>query len=180
MKQNYTLRNSYSIGVALLLAFSLTQCGLLKKNCCGYKGPVVTKEAIALYTRDHFIPKATIEEWTARFAAYKKNLRNDSSKSLVEELGSSYSYNGYYVNLILCDKGSIGTRILLGLDELYKLHFILVGINPDYTTLYIRKPGSYLSLPKSKRAIWGINGVDDAVFEPNEIIYGGLQFSQRP
>jgi hypothetical protein len=185
MKQNRTICNIFTIGLASLLLSGLTQCSLLQgnllqKNCCGYNGPIVSKEAIALYAQNHFISKETIEEWTSRFDTYKNKLSNDSLRSLVNEMGSSYSYNGYYVSLILCNERSIGIQILPGLDEQYKLHFILVGINPDYSRLYIPKPTDDKGLPSSRKGVWNTNRVDGDLSTANAGTVGGLQFSQRP
>ncbi len=180
MKQNHTHRNACSIGVALLLTLSLTHCSLSKKNCCGYSGPVVSPNAISLYATNHFIPKDLIDKWTARYEAQTGLPSNGSLKIRDLVVSNSYSFNGRYVRLILCNKDCIGLRILLGMDENNQVHIILVGIKPDYSTLYIPKPGLDFALLKGARAMWGVNSLEDEMPMPYENIVGGLQFSQKP
>jgi hypothetical protein len=180
MKQNHTHRNICSIGAALLLVLGLTQCSFTKKNCCGYRGPVVSPAAISLYATDHFIPKEMIDKWTARYEAQTGLPSNGSLKMRDLVLSNSYSFNGRYVSLILCNKDCIGLRILLGMDEDSKVHIILVGIKPDYSTLYIPKPGLDFALLKGARAMRGVNSIEEEMPVPYETIVGGLQFSQKP
>jgi hypothetical protein len=180
MKRNNTLRNICYTGAALLLILSLPQCSITKKNCCGYRGPVVSPPAISLYATDHFIPKDLIDKWTARYEAQTGLPSNDSLKLRDLVVSNSYSFNGRYVSLIICSKDCIGLRILHGMDENNKIHIILVGIKPDYSTLYIPKPGLGFALSKGARAMWGVNSVEEEMPVPYENIVGGLQFSQKP
>ncbi len=179
MKLNSKHRNICTMGVALLLTLSLTQCSLMKKNCCGYKGPIVAPQAISLYGIDHFIPKDTIDDWTARYDANNALLKKNNFKGS-ELLVNSCSFNGYYVRLLLCNKNCIGLRVLHGMDTKLKVHIILVGIKPDYSTLYIPKPGVYFSEPKAVKAILGVNSTDWGEPALYEHVVGGLQFSQKP
>jgi hypothetical protein len=168
MKQNSTQRNICLIGVALLLSFGLIRCSLTKMNYCGYNGPVVSQQAINLYARDHFIPKKTIDDWTARYEANKALIKNDSSKVNNNLLGDKCSFNGRYVKLLVLNENSIGLRVLYGMDPNFGVHIILVGIKPDYSTLYIPRPG-----PVSME-----EDTDTPTSSHHET--GGLQFSQRP
>ena len=41
---------------------------------------------------------------------------------------------------IITNDSCIGLRVIYGMDENNKVHIILVGINPEYETLYIKNP----------------------------------------
>jgi hypothetical protein len=180
MKHNSKDRNRYAIGLALLVTLSSTQCSFTKKKCCGYSGPIVSPAAIALYAKDHFIPKDMIDEWTQRYEANKAMIKNDRLMGADHVLGDSCSFNGHYVSLLLCNKNSIGIRVLHGMDPDYKVHIILVGINPDYSTLYIPKPGSNFMPVKGAKGLFGINNTDEEVIPSFDNVVGGVEFSQKP
>ena len=55
-------------------------------------------------------------------------------------LGDSCSFNNNIVKAIITNDSCIGLRIINGMDAANKVHVILVGIKPDYSTLYIKKP----------------------------------------
>ena len=52
-------------------------------------------------------------------------------------IGGSVSYNSCLIKKILCDKNSIGLRVLYGIGADNRIHIILVGIQPDYSNLYV-------------------------------------------
>jgi hypothetical protein len=180
MKQNSKRRNICAFAVAFILVLGFSRCGYIRKNCCGYNGPITSPDAIALYAKEHFIAKDLIDEWTARYEAKTGLSSIDSLKKSDLVLHNSYSFNGYYVCLLLCNKKSIGLRILRGMDEKNQVHIILVGINPDYTTLYIRKPGPTFITSRLKKFTNGVNSLEEEMQMPGDHVVGGLQFSQKP
>jgi hypothetical protein len=107
-------------------------------NCDGYTGPVTNKQALALQAKCHFMPKDTIAVWTAR---YQKNKPTGAPLPPTSNpFGDSCSFNNSIVRAIITNDSCIGLRVIYGMDEINKVHIILVGIKPDYSTLYIRKP----------------------------------------
>jgi hypothetical protein len=105
-------------------------------DCDGYTGPVTNKQAVALQAKCHFMPKDTIAVWTER---YQKN-KPTAAPSATATFGDSCSFNNSIVRAIITNDSCIGLRVVYGMDENNKVHIILVGIKPDYSTLYIRKP----------------------------------------
>jgi hypothetical protein len=105
-------------------------------SCDGYTGPVTNKQALALQAKCHFMPKDTIAVWTAR---YQKN-KPSASPTATATFGDSCSFNNSIVRAIITNDSCIGLRVVYGMDEINKVHIILVGIKPDYSTLYIKKP----------------------------------------
>jgi len=138
----------------------LNSCDNDSKKCCeGYTGKITNPRADSLVKRCHFLSKDSIEVWVARYDAYKKELlrkqenrteTKDSANAKAEEMkaamdnmsarflmGGSVSYNSCIIKKILCDKNSIGLRVLYGIGSDNRIHIILVGIQPDYTNLYV-------------------------------------------
>lgn len=153
------------IAVAFIItAFSslvlLSSCDNDSKKCCeGYTGKITNPSADSLLKRCHFLSKDSIELWVGRYDAYKKELigklkdRTDNKYSANAKeadmkiamdnmaarflMGGSASYNSCIIKKLLCDKNSIGLRVLYGIGSDNKIHIILVGIQPDYTNLYV-------------------------------------------
>ena len=105
----------------------------------GYQGAVTDSQATMLQGICHFMPKDTIATWVARYTAYKKMPEQDSA-TVANLIMDSCSFNNNIVRAIITNDSCIGLRILNGMDEQNKVHIILVGIKPDYSTLYIKKP----------------------------------------
>jgi hypothetical protein len=127
-----------------LLVFALCTLSVFTKctqsasitNCDGYTGTVTNKKALALQAKCHFMPKDTIAVWTER---YQKN-KPTALPSTTAIFSDSCSFNNSIVRAIITNDSCIGLRVVYGMDEVNKVHIILVGIKPDYSTLYIRKP----------------------------------------
>ena len=155
-----------NLSVAVFIITALTSAMLLsscnddsKKGCEGYTGKVTDARAESLLKRCHFIIKDSIEDWVGRYEEYKTKLsrkpdyktnsqdstkaKGDEMKAAMEEMstrflmGGSVSYNSCMIKKILCDKNSIGLRDLYGIDRNNRMHIILVGIQPDYSNLYV-------------------------------------------
>lgn len=130
-----------------------------KKCCEGYTGKITDAKAESLVNRCHFISKDSIEDWVGRYEKYKEqlgrkqdfktnnqdttNAKADEIKAAMDEMslrflrGGSVSYNSCIIKKILCDKKSIGLRVLYGIGADNRIHIILVGINADYSNLYV-------------------------------------------
>lgn len=182
----------------LMAAFSslilLSSCDNDSKKCCeGYTGKITNPRADSLVKRCHFLSKDSIELWVGRYEAYKKELfrgqenRTDTKdsanakggdmKAAMDNMaarflaGGSVSYNSCIIKKILCDKNSIGLRLLYGIGSDNRIHIILVGIQPDYTNLYVAGEDCCgQSLNKSLGA--GAGGSGGTL--------GGAEFGQMP
>jgi|JI8StandDraft_1071087.scaffolds.fasta_scaffold121329_1 hypothetical protein len=153
------------VAAALLLAaftslVLLSSCDNDNAKCCeGYTGKITNPMADSLVKRCHFLPQDSIEIWVGRYNAYQKELRTklenrtdtkDSANAKAADMkaamdnmsarflmGGSVSYNNCIIKKILCDKNSIGLRVLYGIGSDNRIHIILVGIQPDYSNLYV-------------------------------------------
>jgi hypothetical protein len=159
MKFRINLSMALLLSIAFATSLSLSSCKEDddKKCCEGYTGAITEARADSLVKRCHFIKQDTIKDWVSRYEAYKKTLdyrkeykmqadttQNQApampplSAASVEFLKNGcVSFNNCIVKKILCDKNSIGLRVLYGIDTNNKIHIILVGIKPDYTDLYV-------------------------------------------
>lgn len=148
-----------SVAFAASLTFSSCKEDDEKKCCEGYTGKITNARADSLVKRCHFISKDSIDLWVKRYEAYKERLnrkpdyRTDTKdtanasdaemKANMDDvakrflMGGSVSYNSCIIKKILCDKNSIGLRVLYGIGADNRIHIILVGIQPDYSNLYI-------------------------------------------
>lgn len=158
------LRINQGAAVLIMAAFTslllLSSCDHDNKKCCeGYTGKITDPRADSLVKRCHFLSKDSIELWVGRYETYKKELlrgqenRTDSKDSANANagemktpmdnmsarflLGGSVSYNSCIIKKLLCDKNSIGLRVLYGIGSDNRIHIILVGIQPDYSNLYV-------------------------------------------
>jgi hypothetical protein len=141
MKFNYSVSKMFVLLLLIILAAVFTKCTSSTtsiENCDGYTGPVTNKNAAALQKVCHFMPKDTIAMWTARYQKNKTNINTKLPDSPV--LGDSCSFNNSIVRAIITNTECIGLRVIYGMDEKNKIHVLLVGIKPDYSTLYVRKP----------------------------------------
>jgi Fe-S cluster assembly iron-binding protein IscA len=160
MKFKINLSFVVLIGVVFSSLLLLGSCNNDDSKCCeGYTGKVTGPQAESLQKRCHFIDKDTIAVWVARYEKYKEqlgrkqdyktsnqdttNTKADEMKAAMDEMsllflkGGSISYNSCIVKKILCDKRSIGLRVLYGIGPDNRIHIILVGINADYSNLYV-------------------------------------------
>ena len=138
MKKQFFSLKFVLAAVAIFAVLFFTQCtdeaSLI--DCDGYTGTVTNKQALALQAKCHFMSKDTIAVWTER---YQKN-KPGASPTATAVFGDSCSFNNSIVRAIITNDSCIGLRVVYGMDEVNKVHIILVGIKPDYNTLYIRKP----------------------------------------
>jgi hypothetical protein len=162
------------------------------KECCeGYTGKLTDAKADSLVNRCHFIRKDTIEAWVKRYEAYKEKLdyrkqfktSGDTTQSQagampplaeasVEFLKSGcVSFNNCIVKKILCDKNSIGLRVLYGIDANNRIHIMLVGIQPDYSNLYVYGEDCCKE-PMNKKLGAGLTGANGPT--------GGAEYGQLP
>lgn len=155
-----------NLSVAVFIITVLTSAMLLSscnndsnKSCDGYTGKITDARADSLVKLCHFIHKDTIEDWVGRYEAYQKelmrkreyrtdgkdtaNTKADEMKSVMDNMsarflmGGSVSFNSCIIKKLLCNKNSIGLRVLYGIDTQNRMHIILVGIQPDYSNLYV-------------------------------------------
>jgi hypothetical protein len=138
MKKQFFSSKFVLAAVAIFTILFFTQCNdeASFADCDGYTGTVTNKQALALQAKCHFMTKDTIAVWTAR---YQKN-KPQASPTASATFGDSCSFNNSIVKAIITNDSCIGLRVIYGMDEVNKVHIILVGIKPDYSTLYIRKP----------------------------------------
>ena len=130
----------------LLLAILIINISILPscinnkdKTSNGYTGPITDTAAKRLQDKCHFMPKDTIAVWAARYQNFKKTATPDSL-NMAKLYIDSCSFNNNIVRAIITNDSCIGLRVINGMDEQNKVHIILVGIKPDYSTLYIKKP----------------------------------------
>lgn len=153
--------------MALIISLAFTSLALFSgcnnddsKKCCeGYTGKVTNAKAESLLKRCHFLSKDSIEVWVKRYDVYKERLNRKPDyrtnnkdtlnagtaemKASIDDMtkgflmGGSVSFNNCIIKKILCDKNSIGLRVLYGIGGDNRIHIILVGIQPDYTNLYV-------------------------------------------
>jgi hypothetical protein len=164
-----------------------------KKYCQGYTGQVTGANAESLLKRCHFIDEDTIAVWVKRYEAFKEKLdrkpdyrtnMNDTANVKADEmktemdnmskrflLGGSVSYNSCIIKKILCDKNCIGLRVLYGIGSDNKIHIILVGIQPDYSNLYVSAEDCCPD-PLNKTLGAGLTSPTDAK--------GGAEYGQMP
>jgi hypothetical protein len=185
---------AFFIGSVSALLVLLSSCNNDdSKSCQGYTGKITDAQADSLVKRCHFIKKDTIDAWVGRYEQFKKQLdrkpdyrmsNGDTANAKVAEmkaqidemskrflLNGSVSYNNCIIRKILCDKNSIGLRVLYGISPDNRIHIILVGIQPDYTNLYVDGEDCCgESLNKKLGA--GISGATDAK--------GGAEYGQMP
>jgi len=191
-------RINLSMALIISLAFmSLVLCSSCNnddsKKCCeGYTGKVTDAKAESLLKRCHFIEQDSIELWVKRYEAFKDRLNRkpdyrtngkDSLNATADEmkaemddmskgflLGGSVSYNSCMIKKILCNEKSIGLRVLYGIGGDNRIHIILVGINPDYTNLYV-EAGDCCPDPTNKTLGAGLTSGSDK---------GGAEYGQMP
>jgi hypothetical protein len=163
---------THFLGLAVMLfAFSLLiACedhAPIENNCEGYTGQVKDARALKLTTAAHFIRKDTIDEWTQRYEKNKRylNINQDSLSRINPIMGDSCSFNRCAVKAIICNPNCIGLRVLYGLNSKNEVKIILVGVAPDYSTLYIDNPD----------AICGKGVMGQGPDGP-----GGLDYGQHP
>jgi hypothetical protein len=143
MKQNKTFLKKAFMGVLVISLLGFTKCinsSEAPANCNGYTGSVTNKNASALLKICHFMPKDTIAVWSARYQRNKANINSTTLPNTGAVLSDSCSFNNSIVRAIITNDSCIGLRVVYGMDEKNKVHVILVGIKPDYSTLYVRKP----------------------------------------
>jgi hypothetical protein len=139
-------------------------------SCQGFTGTVTDSAANRLKNTCHFMIKDSIVAWTARYQLLKADIVNNHIGSVADVLNDSSSFNRCIIKAIICNDSCIGLRVVMGMDINKKVHVILVGVKPDYTTLYIRRPTECCpSSTKSKGA------PDDPSGD-----WGGAEYGQIP
>jgi hypothetical protein len=158
-KINFSMALLITIAFATSLILNSCKDDDDKKCCEGYTGEITDARANSLLKRCHFLHKDSIELWVKRYEAYKERLnrkpdyktdnKDTANANTVEMkaemdnmaarflMGGSVSYNSCIIKKILCDKNSIGLRVLYGIGNDNRIHIILVGIQPDYSNLYV-------------------------------------------
>lgn len=189
MKHLTIVRTVVSVALFFTLQLALSSCtGNEEKKCCeGYTGKLTNDLAKDLVNKCHFLPKDSIETWTKKYDAYKKEL-GDGKDSLAVAMdkmaavflrGGSISFNNCIVKKILCNENSIGLRVLYGIDGNGRMHIILVGIQPDYSNLYVSGQDECCKQANAKSA--AAKSADEA---PDEAAgstgLGGAEYGQMP
>jgi hypothetical protein len=157
--------------ICILSFFTKCTQSVNETNCDGYTGPVTNKQALALQAKCHFMPKDTIAVWTERYQKNKPTTAGAPLPPASSAFGDSCSFNNSIVRAIITNDSCIGLRVIYGMDEINKVHIILVGIKPDYSTLYIRKPKN-CGLEKNMAAKDGDGDGDDDL--------GGGEWADNP
>jgi hypothetical protein len=140
MKQNFKQLKFVPTGIAVSVLLIFSACCHKEECCQGYTGTITDTSAIALNNIEHFILKDSIVSWTVRYQANKAEICNDSLPGVADVLGDSCSFNRCIIKAIICNDSCIGLRVIYGMDMAKKVHILLVGIKPDYSTLYIPRP----------------------------------------
>lgn len=157
-----------------------------KKCCEGYTGAVTNPQAAKLVDTCHYISQETIEEWVDRYKKYNdiperkdSNANRVTMDPLFNEAsvpflrGSSISFNSCIIKKLICNEKSIGLRILYGMDEKNKIHTILVGIQADYSNLFVKAEDDCCKKSMNKKAANGLSGLTASGL-------GGAQYGQMP
>lgn len=151
MRHHFKKKLPFLVVALVLTSLLFSQCCKKckeKEDCCeGYTGAITNPDADTLLDQCHFIIKDSIDTWTARYQANKNLICNDTLPGQNAVLGDSSSFNRCIVKAIICNDSCIGLRVIYGMDPDYKMHVILVGIKPDYTSLYIPRPTECCPLP---------------------------------
>ncbi|MEP7141758.1 MAG: hypothetical protein ABI707_02750 [Ferruginibacter sp.] len=150
MKIIFKFRALVLFTTALFTLILFSKCnkkGNPKNENGGYKGEVTDSQAKQLVRTCHFIWDDSIRVWTKRYQESKRKGGNDNQPGLQGGmpdlnylLGDSSSFNGCIIKKIIGNEKCIGLRVVYGMSADRKIHVILVGINPDYSTLYIEEP----------------------------------------
>ena len=186
-----------TIALAFLLTFNSCKKNDNKKCCEGYTGKMTNPMADSLVNRCHFLSEDSIELWVKRYQSYKDQLsrKNDyntqdgnNKDSMNAQTGKpnaemdavaarfltrgSVSFNSCIIKKILCDKESIGLRVLYGIGGDNRIHIILVGIKPDYSNLYVYAEDDCCTKSMTKALGAGLTAINDT--------RGGAEYGQMP
>ena len=184
---------NYRTTAAIAILFvSLLICSSCKKKedkkCCeGYTGAIDNARAKKLVDTCHYISQETIEEWVDRYKKYNENPQGKDSmnanrvtmNAVFNEAsvpflrGSSISFNSCIIKKLICNEKSIGLRVLYGMDEKNKIHLILVGIQPDYSNLFVKAEDDCCKKSMNKKMANGLSGLTATGL-------GGAQYGQMP
>jgi hypothetical protein len=146
MRHTNNLRRAILAATSFILLFLFISCNDKDTKCCeGYTGNITNEQALKMVNKCNFISKDSIEIWTKKYEEYKKRLgkENDSITMVMDKMaaaflkGNSVSFNSCIVKKLLCSEKSIGLRVLYGIGGDDRIHIILVGIQPDYSNLYV-------------------------------------------
>lgn len=131
---------NFIIVLSLLIAFASCGQNLTRDNLTDPK-PTTPQARKLVDSTCHFISKEQIAEFVNRYQKLKTS--SDTSVAggkLKFTLTDSCSFNNIVIRAILADKRCIGLRVVYGVGRDNKLHAIIVGIAPDYSTFYIKRP----------------------------------------
>jgi hypothetical protein len=140
----------------------------------GYTGEIKDSSAKKLVNTCHFISKADIADWVSRYkkdSTGKITIQNQSAFSYL--LNNSISFNSCIIRKLINDANSIGLRVIYGKSPDNQIHIILVGINPDYSNLYIKAEKECCDQNTLKKLGAQADGLSDGEF-------GGAEFGQMP
>ncbi|MEJ7586386.1 MAG: hypothetical protein WKI04_02370 [Ferruginibacter sp.] len=170
----FTAMVSLVTGFTLVILLSHCKRNDNTKNCCdGNEAKATGSRAISLVKQCHFIPEDSIRIWTERYQRSKKERSAAGLSNTGDILGDSSSFKSCIIRKILCNENSIGLRVVYGMSEDKKIHVILVGIRPDYATLYIEEPEECCNIkPNTMKALPPPPG--------NKSRLGGAEYGQMP
>ncbi len=119
----------------------LAKCTPKNHGDVGYTGLLTNPQAITLSKVYHFIEKDSIDKWTERYKTYKDSISRNHLPGVGGSIfQDSSSFYNTIIRKIIGNENSIGLRVLNGMDAEKKVHTIFVGINADYSSLYIPEP----------------------------------------
>jgi hypothetical protein len=146
MKFSINLSMAFVICIAFTSLMLLSSCNNDDSKCCeGYTGEVTNEQSRALVNKCHFLSKDSIELWTKKYEEYKMKLGTDkdSVAAVMDKMSAGFlrsgsvSFNSCIIRKIISNENSIGLRVLYGIGADGRIHIILVGINADYSNLYV-------------------------------------------
>jgi hypothetical protein len=149
MKHTFSFKYFVAVVVTFICLSSCINKNDNQKCCEGFTGTVTNEQAKQLVDRCHFLSKDSIEIWVKTYDEFKRSIgvrKDAATEAMAIKLddvianflkNGSVSYNSCIVKKLLCNPKSIGLRVLYGIGGNGQIHIILVGIQPDYSNLYI-------------------------------------------
>ena len=130
-----------TISFTLILIFGSCNSSTNNECCTGYTGKVTNEQALSLVNKCHFLSKDSIELWTKKYEEYKRKLGSDTDTiaALLDKTSAGFLRSGSvsFNSCIIGNENSIGLRVLYGIGADNRIHIILVGVNADYSNLYV-------------------------------------------
>jgi hypothetical protein len=190
MKHTFSLKYLLVVVITFISIASCLNKTENQNTCEGFTGTITNAQAKQLVDRCHFLSKDSIEIWVKTYEEFKRSvgLRKDSATvamaAKLDEVISNFlrngsiSYNSCIVKKLLCNPKSIGLRVLYGIGGDGQIHIILVGIQPDYSNLYIADAKDCCGTTSAAANIKKDEGTPDNEGGPGGL--GGADYGQMP